>query len=212
MTFFEYCENVRKYGHFSVRLGDNRTELRIPDAACELVIDKWLTPLLSVAQSVYIYRKTSKVHAYDVTPPPRGSKPAVLTKTAVRIELDAKPIMAVEQRKYWWWALRHTNITVIVPPDAVPVEALAKESWDPAILTNLGAAAARGSIELGKREAKKQNACFIFYPMSSDLYCNIFAPTRELVEFYEYFVVNCRFILKRRERELMPVREKKNLK
>ena len=208
MTFSEYREYVRKFGHFCVRLGDNRTELRIPDAACELVIDKWLTPLLTVARSVYIYRRTSKDHPYDVTPPPRGSRPAILTKTVVRMELDAKRMLAVELRKYWWWALRHTNITLIVPPDAAPVEMLAKESWDPAILTNLGAVVARGSIELAKREAKKENACFIFYHMSSDVHCNIFAPSRELLKFYECFVVNCRFILKGLERELMPVRQK----
>ena len=211
MTFSQYCEYVRRFGQFSARLGDNRTELRIPDAACELVIDKWLTPLLTVAKSVYIYRRTSKDRSYDVTPPPRGSKPVIMAKTIARIELDAKPMMAMEQRKYWWWALRHANITVVVPVDRVPVEALARESWDPAILTNLGAVVARGSIDLAKREATKENACFIFARSSADVRCHIFAPTRELLKFYECFVVNCRFILKGLERELMPVREKQDL-
>src|SRR5436190_985440 len=101
MTFSEYCEYVKAYRRFSVALGDNRVKPEISDSACDFAFDKWLVPLLTVAERAYVYRRIYKDRPYDSTPPPRGSKPVVLTKTPVRAELDAMAMLLREQRKYW---------------------------------------------------------------------------------------------------------------
>lgn len=208
MIFQEYCEQVERYGYFSVELGDNRVQPAIADGACDFVTDKWLTPLIAVAERAYLYRRVSKTAPYDATPPPRGSRP-VLARRSTRVELDTRAVLLSEHRRYLHWALRHANMVLVVPTAHVPTEAIATESWDPGILTNLEAVAARGAKEFARCEIAKRKACFLFSRDSYTISCHIFAPPKELLRFYECFVLNCRFVLKGLEQELAPMRRKK---
>ncbi len=208
MTFSEYSECIKTRGYFSLRLDDNRAQLGVTDNACDLVLSKWLIPLLEVCERVFVYRLVFKDGSYDATTSPRDAKPAVLSKTTTRVELDAKAMLTDRYGKYWAWALRHATIVVCIPQMQVPMEALAKECWDPGILMNLGAVVPSRSIQLAKHEAKEGKVCCVFSRDSYSISSHIFAPTKELLNFYKYSVMNCRFILKGLERELKPVRKK----
>jgi hypothetical protein len=208
MTFSEYSENVKNYGYFSVDLGDNRARPDITDEVCEIILDKWLIPLMSVSQNVFIYQRKS-AYSEEVTPPPKHLAPIVLGKTEARIELDHSKMPISKYRSYWYWAMRHRNrnITLVIPKDKFHVELFAKESWDPSILTNLAVVVARGSIQLARRVVAQQNVCCILSRESYNLECHIFAPPTDLLNYYKSFVVNCRFVSKGLERELISVRQ-----
>jgi len=209
MKFAKYAEHIRQLGHFSVQLNDHRGQTGLTDGICEIVTEKWVYPLLALSQGAYIYRKVSKDRPYDATPPPRSVKPAVLSKTPVRTELDPKSVLGREYFQYWAWALRHANVTLCVGSRNFPVEALAKECWDPTILLNLGAVVAGGAIQLAKRQTVKKHVCCVFSHDSYSIDCHIFAPPEDLLAYYECFVMNCHFILKGLERDLLPLRRKR---
>lgn len=206
MTFAEYSDHVKQKGYFSVQLNDHRGQSGLTDEACELVLKKWVKPLLAVCQNSYIYRRLSKNRPYDSTPPPTSPRPFVLSKTTVRTELDSNRMLDSKFDRYWVWALKHANITLCIPKDRFPIEGLAKECWDPTILMNLGTVVAAGSIQLGKREATKQIICSVFSHDSYSIQSHVFAPEKYLLDLYKRCVLNCRFILKPLERDLMPVR------
>jgi hypothetical protein len=209
MTFSEYCTYVRKRGYFSVRLSDNRSQPGISDTACDWVLEKWLVPILSVCESSFVYRIVFQDRPYDVTPPPRSSKPILLGRTMQRVELEGKAMLGREHRNYMAWALRHATVAVCVPFERLPSNALAKECWDPGILTNLGAIVSRGSLELARRAGAKKTMCFLFSRDSYAISCHVFGPPKDLLGFYKRCVINCRFILKGLERELKSVRSTK---
>lgn len=173
MTFSEYAEYVRRKGYFSVQLNDHRGQSGLTDAACELVFEKWLIPLLSVCQGAHVYRKIYRDRPYDATPPPRSPRPVQLSRTNIRTELDGKAMLDKKYASYWTWALKHANATLCISRDKFPVEELAKECWDPGILTNLRATVAGGAIQLAKREVAKQNVCCVFSRDSYSIECHI---------------------------------------
>ena len=196
MSLAEYKKLVTKYGYFTVRLDDNRIDNALQNEKLKDIVSHWVEPLLKQCLAVYLY------HNQYLTPPPKNVRPIIISRTRARLRVDSSKMLGERYLNFWTWVLSARNMGIVLDVNIDLIPALASRSWDPSILTNLGAVIPRGLIILAKREVAKNKMVWVFSRDSYSVYVNAFVPRQQLLDCYELFVKNSRFILKGLEREL----------
>ncbi len=207
-SFEYYRERIRKSRHFEVGLDGTWGDPSLEEAALNDVLHNWLAPLVDVASNIFILRADWGDDS-DCTPSPRTKQPRTIRRAKDLLEVRSQEANISLQEKYWRWALRHRIVIFKVAPERFPINSLAKECWDPVLVTNLGVILGANGLGFAKFHAFRGKAivCSATWT-SSGFMASLLAPDSDLLALYEACVLNCRFMRKGLEEELMPYRRK----
>ena len=166
-----------------------------------MTIHDWVLPLLKLSARALTYRSPR------YSPPPKHCKPRTLGATSARTELDPAAMSQADHARYWRWALESATLVLCVSVQLFPAEHFAKKSWDPYVVTNLGANVGSAAFGFARREAETaKRVCCIFRSSGCNPNVAFCAPDPDLEKLFRTFVKHCHFKLRDWERTLAPLK------